>query len=303
MEYNNLPYLSHLATLRAVVELGGVAEAARSLHIGQPAVTKRLRTLDGCYGTRLMERSGRQLELTPAGKMVYRYARLALDHQAILTEDLSYLSKGQNNLRLETNFTIGEHLLPTLLLQFSENYPEYHIESRMGYSRRIQIHLATGTTDLALLEQAPEHPNILVQKWLDDEVVLVCGATHELSDTNSIDPKELRSLKFVVRESTSSLRVTLDQELPKIGIKSLPISMEVGSTKAIMEILQHGQHASFLPKFAVRETCNKGLLHLIEIQGLRIKNTLWIARTNATLNNKVADNFINLLHAWYLKSS
>ena len=132
---------------------------------------------------------------------------------------------------------------------------------------------------------------------------MVCGATHELSDTNSIDPKELRSLKFVVRESTSSLRVTLDQELPKIGIKSLPISMEVGSTKAIMEILQHGQHVSFLPKFAVRETCNKGLLHLIEIQGLSIKNTLWIARTNATLNNKVADNFINLLHAWYLKSS
>jgi len=50
MEYRSLPDLRNLATLKAVVEQGGVAEAGRVLNIGQPAVTKRLRALDACYG-------------------------------------------------------------------------------------------------------------------------------------------------------------------------------------------------------------------------------------------------------------
>ncbi|QKQ27815.1 LysR family transcriptional regulator [Candidatus Reidiella endopervernicosa] len=161
--------------MRAVVERGGVEEAAQSLHVGQPAVTKRLRALDTCYGIKLMQREGRRLELTPAGKRVYSYARLVLDHQTTLLDDLEFLQAGQNRLRLEVNFSIGEHLLPTLLIAFAEAHPEYRIESRMGYTRRIQTRLATGMADLALLEQAPDHPDVLVQKWLDDELLLVCG--------------------------------------------------------------------------------------------------------------------------------
>ena len=164
MEYLNLPDLKGLAALRAVVELGGVDLAGKFLHIGQPAVTKRLRSLDECYGIPLMQRKGRKLELTAAGKKVYAYARLALDHQSTLIEDLYSLRQGKNQLRLEVTFAIGEHLLSDLLWHFSENFPEYKLQSRMGYSRHIQTRLATGLSDLALIEQAPDHPEILVQK-------------------------------------------------------------------------------------------------------------------------------------------
>ena len=89
MEYRSLPDLRNLATLKAVVEQGGVAEAGRVLNIGQPAVTKRLRALDACYGLQLMQREGRRLELTVAGIRVYEYARLVLDHQML--ERLSHV--------------------------------------------------------------------------------------------------------------------------------------------------------------------------------------------------------------------
>ncbi|MCU7924310.1 MAG: LysR family transcriptional regulator [Candidatus Thiodiazotropha sp. (ex Dulcina madagascariensis)] len=122
MEYISLPDLKSRATLRAVVEEGGVARAAYLLHVGQPAVTKRLRALDACYGVTLMQRVGRRLELTPAGKKVYAYARLVLDHQISLLDDLESLRSGQNRLRLEVTFAIGEHMLPDLLLGFAESY-------------------------------------------------------------------------------------------------------------------------------------------------------------------------------------
>lgn len=295
MEYRNLPDLTGLATLKAVVELGGVAEAGQALCVGQPAVTKRLRALDNCYGVDLMHRNGRRLELTPAGEKVYAYARLTLDHQTLLLDELASLQTGQKRLRLEVTSDIGDHLLPDLLLRFADAYPEYRIESRMGYSRRIQTRLATGLSDLALIEQAPDHPDILVQKWLEDELVLVCGKRHPLRDSNLIPIEELRQLSYVLREPRSSMRTILAKALSDIGIDQIQIAMEVGSTDTIVEMLQHGRHVSFLPRFAVAEALNTGGLYHIKIQGLRITRTLWIARIRSNLNNPVSEAFIQLL--------
>ena len=295
MEYRNLPDLRSLATLRAVVELGGVDEAARALHVGQPAVTKRLRALDNCYGVTVMQRKGRRLELTAAGERVYAYARLVLDHQTTLLDDLSLLREGENRLRLEVTSAIGEHLLPNLLLQFDDAHPEYRIESRMGYTRRIQTRLATGLADLALLEQAPDHPEILVQKWLDDELLLVCGHGHPLWGSELIPLEELERLRYVLREPNASMRIILDKALADIGLRQLPITMEVGSTDTIVEMLDRGRHVSFLPRFAVAEALADEELFHLKIQGLRIKRTLWIARTRANLDNKAAEAFIRLL--------
>lgn len=295
MEYRNLPDLKTLATLRAVVELGGVEEAGKALHVGQPAITKRLRSLDACYGMELMQRQGRRLELTPAGERVFNYARLVLDHQTSLLEDINSLREGQNRLRLEVTSSIGEHLLPELLLRFDEAYPEYRIESRMGYSRRIQTRLATGLSDLALLEHAPDHPDILVQKWLEDELLLVCGPGHPLWGEELIDISGLQQLRFVLRESQSATHKAVDQALEDIGITSIPVVMEVGSTDTIVEMLERGRHVSFLPSFAVKNALEEGELYHVPVQGLRIHRTLWIARTRSNLNNPVAEAFIQLL--------
>jgi DNA-binding transcriptional LysR family regulator len=295
MEYKNLPDLTSLATLVAVVEHGGVNEAARRLFVGQPAVTKRLRGLDACYGIRLMQRQGNRLELTVAGHRVYDFARLVLMQQRALVEDLSQLREGRDSLRLEVTTAIGEHLLPNLLLQFSEAYPQFSIQSRMAYSRQIQTHLATGLADLALLEQAPDHPDILVQKWLDDELLLVCSDNHPLRYTSLIALSELNRLNFVLRESSSSMRLILDKALRDVGIERIPVAMEVGSTDAIVEMLTGGKYVSFLPRFAVAEALADESLFRIKIEGLRIKRTLWIARTRSNIDNPAAEAFIGLL--------
>jgi DNA-binding transcriptional LysR family regulator len=300
MEYRNLPDLKGLAALLAVVELGGVEQAGNYLHIGQPAVTKRLRSLDECYGIPLMQRKGRKLELTAAGDRVYAFARLALDHQTTLVEDLLSLSQGKNKLRLEVTFAIGEHLLPELLLSFSEDYPEYRIQSRMGYSRRIQTRLATGLSDLALLELAPEHPDILVQKWLEDELILVCAPNHPLSASSTISLQELTRQKFVLREKKSSMRIILDQKLRDAGISLLPTSLEVGSTDTIVEMLGGGRHMSFLPRFAVADALNQHQLTCIRVEPLKIIVTLWIARNRASINNPVAEAFVKSLRNQFI---
>ena len=227
MEYKDLPDLQGWAALRAVVEKGGVSAAAEKLNIGQPAVTKRLRALEKSYGLPLMKRNGSPLKLTEAGEKVYVLAVQTLDRQRALREEIQAMARGETSMRLEVTFSIGEHLLPSLLLQFSEQHPEFRAESRMAYSRQIQADLATGLANLALLEYAPDHPDVLVQKWADDELWLVCGANHPLVNTDLLPVEQLTELSYVLREARSSPRVALDEALKQIGIDGLSISMEV----------------------------------------------------------------------------
>jgi DNA-binding transcriptional LysR family regulator len=165
----------------------------------------------------------------------------------------------------------------------------------MGYSRRIQTRLATGLVDLALLELAPDHPDILVQKWIDDELILVCAPNHTLSDCDSISLQQLSEQKFVLREAKSSMRRILDQVLQDAGVQSLDISLEVGSTDTIVEILSRGRHMSFLPRFAVADALANHQLQQIRVDPLKIIVTLWIARNRANINNPVAEAFAQSL--------
>lgn len=297
MEYKNLPDLEGWAALRATVEKGGVSAAAEKLNIGQPAVTKRLRALEACYGMPLMQRSGNRLKLTPAGEKVYILAVQTLDRQLGLREELQNMARGENSMRLAATFSIGEHLLPDLLLQFSEQHPQFKVESRMAYGRQIQADLATGLTILALMESAPDHPDILVQKWSDDELWLVCGANHPLAGTDMLPVDEMKTLSYVLREPRSSSREALDQALNQIGITELNTVMEVGSTDTIVEMLARGKHASFLPRFAVEDKVIEGDLFHLKVVGFRIMRTLWIARNRVQLDHPVAEAFIQMLRS------
>lgn len=295
MEYQKLPDLTGLATLRAVVEKGGVNEAARRMHVSQSAVTKRLRTLDDCYGLPLMERIGGRLRLTQAGEKVYMAAVLMLDHHLALCEELTALLRGASSLRLEVTFAIGEHLLPDQLLSFNEQYPDYEIISRLAYSRQIQTDLVTGWADMALMEIAPDHPDILVQKWRDDELWLVCSSRHPLAETDLLPIEELGKQQYVLREKRSSIRESLEPALRGIGIEQLNIVLEVGSSEAIIDILERGKHVSFMPRFSVYERVTKGELVHVKVQGFRIMRTLWIARNRAALDHPVAEAFIGVI--------
>jgi len=300
MEYKNLPDLSGLAALRAVVEKGGVSNAARALFIGQPAVTKRLRALETCYGASLMERVSGRLRLTSAGEKVYTFAVQTLERNNILNEDLQSLAEGTNLLRLEVTYSIGDHFLPELLVQFNERFPEFKINSRLGYSKGIQTRLATGLTDLAIMENAPDHPDILVQKWLEDELWLTVGPSHPFVKQNisEINADTLSELSFVLREKQAAVRTTTEEALNNLGITQLNTKMEVGSTDAIVEILFRGKHASFLPQFTVEKLVNKKELFHIKISNLNIKRTLWIARNRSSLDHHVAESFIRLLREY-----
>lgn len=295
MEYTRLPDLTEWLTFRLVVDLGGVQAAAERLHIGQPAVSKRLNRLEECYGMALTERVAGRLRLTPAGEKVYVLATQTLDRQQQLLEELQASAQGRTQLLLETTSAIAEYFLPKLLIEFNKLYPQYQIKSQVGYSREIQNHLVQGTAELGLLENTPEHSEILIQKWFDDELWLVCSKTHPMARKSLLKIDELKSLSYVLREKQSGPTQDLNDALQKTSIQSLNVIMEVGSSDTIVDILTSGEHASFLPRFVVRHAIAEGKLIHLEVKDFSIKRTLWIARHQNIIAHPVANAFIDLM--------
>ncbi|MDH5228631.1 MAG: LysR family transcriptional regulator [Gammaproteobacteria bacterium] len=295
MEYNKLPDLKSLATLQAVVERGGVSEAAKLLNIGQPAVTKRLRSLETLYATPIMERVSGRLQLTDVGQQIYQFAVLTTNFHQRLQKSLADLNQGKRTLRLEVTMAIGEHFLPAWLVRFADTHPQYRVESRLAYGRIIEPRLAVGQIDLAVMENAPDHPDVLVQQWRTDEIVMVCGAQHPIARRKKLRMQDLFDLNFVLREKNAALREHMDRLLEQHGIQDLNISMEVGSTAAIIDILHSGRHVSFLPLFAVASEIDNGQLVTLPIKDLYTRRTLWIVRHRMHLNHPVANAFIEML--------
>ncbi len=295
MEYKNLPDIRGWAALRAIIEKGGVSAAAEALNVGQPAVTKRLHTLEESYGLALLERSGGRLRLTEAGEKVYLLAVQTLDRQLSLRRELDELLLGKTTVHLDVTIAIGEHFLPRFLLDFAEVYPQYRIESRLVYGRQSESSLVSGMTDVALVERTPDHPDLMVQKWMDDELLLVCSPDHPLSGEDMIPITMLLDLSYVLREVGSAARLDLHEALDAIGFDKLNIAMEVGGTEAIVDVLTPGQHVSFLPRFAVIKHIQAGRLHHIKVSGFRIMRTLWIARHKNNVHLPIADALIAII--------
>ncbi len=295
MEYKNLPGLDGWAALRAVVEKGGVAAAAETLRAGPPAITKRLRALDRCYEAPLTERVGGRLRLTEAGKKVYLLAVQTLDRQLALRQELEAMARGKTSMRLEVTLSIGEHLLPDYLYRFSELHPQFKVDSRLSYTREIRTHLANRLADLALVESLPDHPDIVVQKWMEDELWLVSASTHPVANVELLPVERLVELRYLLREKGSTPREALDEALGNIGITELDVVLEVGSTDTIIEILARGQHVSFLPRYAVKQKVEQGALRRIKVSGFRILRTLWIARHRENMDHPVAETFIGMI--------
>jgi DNA-binding transcriptional LysR family regulator len=145
------------------------------------------------------------------------------------------------------------------------------------------------------MEIAPEHPDILVQKWQEDELWMVCGRRHPLFGTELLPVDKIGALNYVLREKRSSIRESLDEALLRIGIADLKIDLEVASSEAIIDILSRGNHVSFMPRFAVYDRVTEGDLFHIKIAGFRIMRTLWIARNRTAIEHPVAEAFIQMM--------
>ena len=270
--------IENLKMFCLVVDEGSISQAARLSFVSQPAVTRQINQLENFYGTLLFDRTGGKLKVTEAGKILYPYAKTIVNDfnrskEAVQQETGKYNA----NLQVGATFTIGEYLLPSLLGRFKKQKPDIKVTLTIKNTPSILEDLTNDVIDLALVEGIVENNSLTVEKFADDELILVCAPDHKWE--KKIDLEELVNERMIWRESISGTRLIVENMLKEYGVlEKIDSYMEIGSTQAIKSAVEAGLGVSILPRLTVSRELEQGTLREVSMNGVNLTRNLWMVR-------------------------
>src|SRR6476661_1693696 len=171
--------LHHLRLFAAVVEHGGFSKAARALNLSQPAISKSLTELEKQIHVTLLDRGGRSLVLTEAGRTLYERAGELFGVERVAERELRELrGLKRGTLRVAASTTIATYMLPPVLGRFRMRHPSVRIRVTSANTRSVLRRLLESRTDVALVEGPISDDAVDVIPWREDELVVIAHPEH-----------------------------------------------------------------------------------------------------------------------------
>ncbi len=264
---------NQLEIFRVVAEKKSFSEAARTLHISQPAISMQIQAMEEYYGTKLLDRTTKRVTLTPAGEILYEYSLRLLSLFNSAQRDISQAAsiiKGK--LVLGASLTIGGHVLPPLLNAFYRQYPEASITMEIMNTEKVLERVTALTLDLGFVEGEVITDELHIETLARDELVVVVAANHLLATRKQLSLEEVTALPLVMREPGSGTRQVMEERLQAVGFdpRDLNVVMELGSTEAVKGAVEAGLGAAILSKWTVRREIKWGVFKQLTIENLPI---------------------------------
>jgi DNA-binding transcriptional LysR family regulator len=228
--------LAELRAFCAAVDLGSLGRAARLLRVSQPALSKRMRTMEAVVGTPLVERSPRGITTTPAGAKLYVEARKLLAQAEAVDDLVSGLAGEEAPVRLAASHTIAEFVLPGPLVDF-ERRRDRHLSLELMVANSIVVRelVRDGRADfgIAAVDRLAGGVGALTETpFCEDEVILAVPDAHPWAAREAVTLEEFVGTPLVMRDPSANTRRVVDQALEAHGLALAPPLAEVGSTSA-----------------------------------------------------------------------
>jgi DNA-binding transcriptional LysR family regulator len=293
--------LHKVRVFAAVAEQQHYSKAAATLHISQPALSVHVRDLERYFGLPLFERVGRGVRLTDAGHMVHGYAKRLLALTLELEEavdDVKGVSAGRLSIGAST--TPGAYLLPALLSSFRQRYPAVAVAVEIANTAAIAELIREGELHLGLLGEPLTDPDLELEPYLEDELLLVVPPTHRWAD-RQIGVKNLNEEPLIVREEGSATDDVTRQALAKAGLDIGP-GLVLGNTEAVKGAVAGGLGVAFVSACAVVHEISSGRLARCRVRGFAIKRRFQIARRRGRRLSAAEQAFLALARAIVLES-
>jgi DNA-binding transcriptional LysR family regulator len=285
-----------LATLNAfiaIAELGSFSAAAERLHLTQPAVSKRIASLEQQLNVRLFDRLGREVGLTEAGRALlpraYQILNVLDDTRRALTNLNGEIS---GRLTLATSHHIGLHRLPPLLRAFTRAHPQVALDIQFLDSEVAYEEVLHGRAELAVITLAPEtrEPVHAVPVW-DDPLDFVAAPEHPLARNGAISLADVAHHPAVFPGGNTFTHHIVRRLFEAQGLTP-NIAMSTNYLETIKMMVSIGLAWSVLPRTMLDEQVAR-----LPLPGIQLTRQLgYIRHTERTLSN-AARAFMNLLDA------
>lgn len=275
-------------------------EAARRLHISQPAVSMQISNLESRLNTLLFDRSGRNITRTEAAEVLLPLARDMLNLSTHIEETMVSLH-GElcGHLQISCSTTAGRYTLPHLLARFYEQHPGVHINVCVCTPSGAVDQVCDGRSHIAVLSQEASCKEIEYRPFFEDHVALVVPASHPWAERESVRPEELVEQAFILREETSGTRRIMQTGLLEHGIRlgDLEVVMELGGAEAVVTAIETGIGISFVSSIVVQRCIRAGYLVRVPVDGLCLKRQLYMIRSSRRAQTRTQTAFWEFCHA------
>jgi len=267
----------------AVANAASFSQAAEQLHLTQPAVSKRVATLEHELGTRLFDRIGRSTRLTEAGHQLLPRARQMLQEVADIRRSISNLSGEVGGLLcMGTSHHIGLRRLPPMLQEYSQRFPQVKLDIRFMDSESACSAVEQGDLELAVVTLPPNPSgHLALQEIWRDPLCFVVGRGHPLVKVVSPSLEQIAEYPAVLAARGTYTREILEQAVQPMNL-AIQISMATNYLETLKMLASIGLGWSLLPETMTKD----GDLVVLDIRRIRLNRSLGIVtHRRRTLSN------------------
>ncbi|MFP5042077.1 LysR substrate-binding domain-containing protein [Parasediminibacterium sp. JCM 36343] len=268
------------------------SKAAAVLFISQPAISKHIKALEQEYKTKLFERKGLHIEPTAVGSLLFEKLLQVKNIQEQTAHDISLLSNAmqvEGRLKLGASTTVALYILPKVLSQFHQQYPNIDISVLNRNTESVLNALINKEINLGIIEGNGRLSNIDYMPFTTDKVIAVCSAKSPLARKKIYTIQDIAQMPIALRERGSGTLAVLKSVLEQHGIKEneLQVKVKLGGTEALKNFIIESDCLGFLPQRSVMKELRYGELVSIEFEGLNIERSFYFIQRmgeNSNLN-------------------
>jgi DNA-binding transcriptional LysR family regulator len=287
--------LRDLELFVAVADAGSIARAAERSHTVASAVSKRISDLEDSFGTALIARNAKGVELTAAGHALLIRARVLLHHAAQLEDEIRRHASGTRGyVRVFANISAIVEFLPGALASFAKNHPDIHVHLEEHVSAAIAAAVADNSADLGIVSELPVIEGLATVPFRNDELVLVLQPDHPLAQRKSLAFAEIADQPFVGLHADSSLHRLLTRAAVEAG-SQLNWRIHVTSFDAACAMVAAGLGISVVPRAATTAYIRSLSLASVSLNDAWAQRQLFLCvRANAPLHSAASLLFEHL---------
>ena len=254
---------AHLHALSAVVEHRNFSLAARARHVSQPSVHRAARELERLIGVPLFEKTSFGITPTREAEKLARRARLAFAEIAQARAEVHALSGGESGRTVIGAMPLARSfLVPTALLEFTQQYPEHNVAIVEGTYEHLLASLRTGEVDFligALRSPAPV-ADVVQEHLFDDPLAIIVRAKHPLLARKRVTVAALSKYPWIVPRAGTPLRAHLHEMFEVAGLPAPTRAIECNSLIATRALLLESDRIMLLSAHQIHYELEAGLL-------------------------------------------
>ena len=284
-----------------VAETKSFSKTSEIIHLTQPAVSLQIQALEEMYETKLFDRSSSKVTLTPAGEVLYKYAKdilaLYVSAEKVIGE-MTGLVKG--SIAIGAGSTIGNYLLPSVISDFRKAHPKIKVNLFVANMQRVIELLNAGNISLGLVEGDVKRQKMVVEKLISDELLVIVPTHHPWSKRKDVSVAELIDEPFILREAGSGTRQTIEKFFARHGItpQNMKVSMVLGSTQAIKEAVENGLGVSIISRWSARKELRFGTLHTLNFKEEKMVRNFSLLTHRNSVSSHAVEEFLSYLKSY-----